>query len=368
MTLHFPDEVETNLLTINATDPKSGTAEFKATAIRVDRIRSARRGGGGGATPRRSRPADGPRHPERAADGGGARGRRRGARPAAVELGGRRAGHRPRPARGTRRACRARAAPPAAPDAARAPVARRLDQPRGAQLRLPAADDPAGRGVRRGVVLRAVLARAAAAGRGPRVHRRRLHRRAARRSSSRTSSGPSVPRAAPRQRPGGVAREPVPGDVRARARRDAHRGGPRAARGVGRAGRRRRHRGHARERRGAAAAGAARPAGRRPVAAAAAPRRRGRPGEHRQLPRPRRLRGAARRRRDGAGPRAARGDGLQAAGPRRRGVPDRTQVGGGRTQRQAPALPDLQRRRVRAGHVQGPRDPRARPVLRSSRR
>ena len=38
MTLHFPDEVETNLLTINATDPKSGTAEFKATAIRVDRI------------------------------------------------------------------------------------------------------------------------------------------------------------------------------------------------------------------------------------------------------------------------------------------------------------------------------------------
>jgi formate dehydrogenase major subunit len=38
MTLHFPDEVETNILTINATDPKSGTAEFKATAIRFDRI------------------------------------------------------------------------------------------------------------------------------------------------------------------------------------------------------------------------------------------------------------------------------------------------------------------------------------------
>jgi predicted molibdopterin-dependent oxidoreductase YjgC len=35
MTLHFPDDVETNVLTINATDPKSGTAEFKATAIRV---------------------------------------------------------------------------------------------------------------------------------------------------------------------------------------------------------------------------------------------------------------------------------------------------------------------------------------------
>ncbi len=41
MTLHFPDDVATNLLTIDATDPKSGTAEFKATAIRVERIRPA---------------------------------------------------------------------------------------------------------------------------------------------------------------------------------------------------------------------------------------------------------------------------------------------------------------------------------------
>ena len=30
MTFHFPDDVATNLLTIDATDPKSGTAEFKA--------------------------------------------------------------------------------------------------------------------------------------------------------------------------------------------------------------------------------------------------------------------------------------------------------------------------------------------------
>ena len=36
MTMHFPDEVDTNLLTIEAVDPKSGTAEFKATAVRVD--------------------------------------------------------------------------------------------------------------------------------------------------------------------------------------------------------------------------------------------------------------------------------------------------------------------------------------------
>jgi predicted molibdopterin-dependent oxidoreductase YjgC len=38
MSLHFPDLVEVNVLTIDATDPKSGTAEFKATAIRVEAI------------------------------------------------------------------------------------------------------------------------------------------------------------------------------------------------------------------------------------------------------------------------------------------------------------------------------------------
>ena len=39
MTFHFQDEVATNLLTIDATDPKSGTAEFKATAIRIETLR-----------------------------------------------------------------------------------------------------------------------------------------------------------------------------------------------------------------------------------------------------------------------------------------------------------------------------------------
>jgi formate dehydrogenase major subunit len=38
MTLHTPDEVDTNVLTIDATDPKSGTAEFKAAAIRVEKL------------------------------------------------------------------------------------------------------------------------------------------------------------------------------------------------------------------------------------------------------------------------------------------------------------------------------------------
>jgi predicted molibdopterin-dependent oxidoreductase YjgC len=37
MTLHFPDDAATNRLTIDASDPKSGTAEFKACAVRVER-------------------------------------------------------------------------------------------------------------------------------------------------------------------------------------------------------------------------------------------------------------------------------------------------------------------------------------------
>jgi predicted molibdopterin-dependent oxidoreductase YjgC len=41
MTFHFPDQVDVNLLTIDATDPKSGTAEFKATAVRVDKLNGA---------------------------------------------------------------------------------------------------------------------------------------------------------------------------------------------------------------------------------------------------------------------------------------------------------------------------------------
>jgi formate dehydrogenase major subunit len=38
MTFHFPDEVATNELTVDAVDPKSGTSEFKATAVRIERV------------------------------------------------------------------------------------------------------------------------------------------------------------------------------------------------------------------------------------------------------------------------------------------------------------------------------------------
>jgi formate dehydrogenase major subunit len=43
LTLHFPDQVATNILTIDATDPKSGTAEFKASAIRIDKLTAGAR-------------------------------------------------------------------------------------------------------------------------------------------------------------------------------------------------------------------------------------------------------------------------------------------------------------------------------------
>jgi formate dehydrogenase major subunit len=40
-TPHFNDDVPTNLLTIDATDPQSGTAEFKAAAVRIERVDGA---------------------------------------------------------------------------------------------------------------------------------------------------------------------------------------------------------------------------------------------------------------------------------------------------------------------------------------
>jgi formate dehydrogenase major subunit len=38
MTFHFPDEVDVNVITIDATDPKAGTAEFKAAAVRIEKV------------------------------------------------------------------------------------------------------------------------------------------------------------------------------------------------------------------------------------------------------------------------------------------------------------------------------------------
>ncbi len=38
MTLHFPEQMATNELTIDAVDPRSGTSEFKATAVRIEPV------------------------------------------------------------------------------------------------------------------------------------------------------------------------------------------------------------------------------------------------------------------------------------------------------------------------------------------
>jgi formate dehydrogenase major subunit len=38
LTFHFPDQVATNELTIDAVDPLSGTSEFKATAVRIETV------------------------------------------------------------------------------------------------------------------------------------------------------------------------------------------------------------------------------------------------------------------------------------------------------------------------------------------
>lgn len=61
MAIHAPDELDVNLLTLDAWDPKSGTAEFKATAVRISKIAEdeevpLNRRGSSGEDPRREAP------------------------------------------------------------------------------------------------------------------------------------------------------------------------------------------------------------------------------------------------------------------------------------------------------------------------
>ena len=146
MTFHFPDQVDTNQLTIDVTDPKSGTAEFKAAAIRVEKLEPAGVGGAG---------ADGsPPRPRCRADGRGERGARHRARPCPRRLGRRRAPLRPGGQYREHGTCGARAPPSAAPRAVGAAGADRLDQPGWTQRALPPVDHPAGGRIRRRHVLR----------------------------------------------------------------------------------------------------------------------------------------------------------------------------------------------------------------------
>jgi len=82
MTLHFPDQVATNFLTIDEFDPKSGTAEFKACAVHLEKVLGGAANGGAGkssaalragerahqdGSPRRRRAENAPAARERAA-------------------------------------------------------------------------------------------------------------------------------------------------------------------------------------------------------------------------------------------------------------------------------------------------------------
>jgi formate dehydrogenase major subunit len=40
MAIHTPDDADVNILTLDAWDPKSGTAEFKATAVRIEQLQT----------------------------------------------------------------------------------------------------------------------------------------------------------------------------------------------------------------------------------------------------------------------------------------------------------------------------------------
>ena len=140
----------------------------------------------------------GPEAPRQPPDDGRARGGRRRARGARVGVGRRRARRR-RPL-GPRRPRRARAAASAAPGAPRGPEPGRVDQPGGARIRVPAAHDPAGRGVRRRELLRALRARAARPARDPRVHRHRLHVPRRQRARRRAGADRRPGRRAPRER------------------------------------------------------------------------------------------------------------------------------------------------------------------------
>ena len=173
MTLHFPDEVATNLLTIDATDPKSGTAEFKACAVRIEPVRPPSREPAAHVAARQeaswictcstqSRPTRSAPRSMRCSARRVRLGRRR---PASERRDGARRGRRPRGAR---------AAPPAAAGAAGASRAR-VGWISGAPSATSASASPCRRPTPTAWhVLRAVPDAAAPAGDRPRLRRHRL--------------------------------------------------------------------------------------------------------------------------------------------------------------------------------------------------
>ena len=170
--------------------------------------------------------------------------------------------------------------------------------------------------------------------------------------------------AGPRQR-GECRAQPVPGPVRTGAGRARDQGrGSRPYGGLGagdRRGRRARRELARLRARGAAGLAGGAPGGAR-RSDAAAPRRRGRPVVPRRLPRARRLHRPAPGLRAGSRRGHPRGHRLGPGRARRRRLPHRPQVAGHGLPARPSALPRLQRRRIGAGHLQGPGPHGGRPV------
>ena len=210
MTFHFPDQVDTNLLTIDATDPRSGTAEFKAAAIRIDKLRS-----GVGAGPR---PRDHPRgvalmdlrihgaeatEEERAAVDGML------GPPLTGWVGGARAEEGERTAHGGHDAREQRHLLLPTLHAVHDRIG--WISPGALDYVCRAPDRPAGRGLRRRQLLRPLRARAARAHGRSRLQRHRLHVPRRRRADARARGAGRPARRAPGQRPRDLARAPCLG-------------------------------------------------------------------------------------------------------------------------------------------------------------
>ena len=360
MSFHFPDEVDVNQLTIDATDPKSGTAEFKAAAIRVDRLdpdaaRRARAGGGPRVVDIRLIAGAEPTPSERGAldevlgpPGSGWEGGARLTGSAGNTTAG---GHTARARRhlllpalwalqerigwispgGLNEICRRLTVPPADAYGVATFYALFALDPRPPRV-VHVCEDVACRCHGSQELIAQLEERFGPEGElsgdgSATWYRSPCLGRCDRAPAAMVTDAGDEPR---RARPG--ARDRSLGARPARGRPT-----------------------------GSVACSAA-PAGGRSHPAAAPPRRRGRSVEHRRLPRARGLRRASPRRRDGPGGRAAGGEGLEARRPRRCGLPDGRQVGGGRAPARPAALPRVQRRRVRARDLQGPRAARRRPV------
>ena len=354
MTLHFQDDVATNLLTIDATDPKSGTAEFKATAICIERL-----GGLSRWTSRSSARAD---QRARAVDacsaadrmgGGGAMdarrappGRPRGAlaaRPAAAALHAvRRIGWVSRGAlnyicrRLTCRPPRRGAWPPSttsSPRRPRPPVVAHV------------CDDIACRITGRRGSVRGARARA-----GPPERRATAPGRpgCGARVWANASARPPALVTAAGEAPRAVTLAPVDAPRASSTCRATARRPPRLRRGTRRLA--------APRTRSVPQAGSP-DSGCSAASARVDPRSLDAYRAQRRLPRAARARSSW-----GQAAMIAEVTASKLRGPRRRGVPDRAQVGRGRDGAGPAALPRLQRRRVRAGHVQGPRADGGGPV------